>query len=69
MNVCYRFLLYHKKLSKSPFFKTHITISHFDDILHMGVKTCVSAVLQYSEAGHSKLGTEKMSTLLILNEV
>jgi hypothetical protein len=50
--------------------KTLITISrHFDDILHMCVMMYGSAALQCSEAGHSKLGTEKMSVLLILTEV
>jgi hypothetical protein len=35
----------------------------------MGVMTYGSAAMQYREAGHSKLGTEKMSLLLILTEV
>lgn len=40
--------------------KTHITISHHsDNTLYMVVKTHGSAELQYSETGHSKLGTEK----------
>jgi hypothetical protein len=70
VNVCYQFLLYHKKFSNSPFFKTYITISHhFDDTLHTGVKTYVSVALQYIEAGLSKLGTENISLLLILTDV
>jgi len=50
--------------------KTHITIPHhFDNTLHMGVKMYGSAALQYGETGYSKLGTEKMSMLLILTDV
>jgi hypothetical protein len=50
--------------------KKHITTSHhFDDTLYIGVKTYVSAALQYSEAGVSNLGTEKISLLLILADV
>jgi len=35
----------------------------------MGVKTYGSVVLQYSETGHSILGTKKISMQLILTEV
>jgi hypothetical protein len=35
----------------------------------MGVMMYGSAALQYREAGHSKLGTEKTTLLLILTEV
>jgi hypothetical protein len=35
----------------------------------MGVKTYGSAALQYDETGHSKLGIEKMSKLLVLTDI